>query len=67
MEGRIIEVWASLALTEWKGRFHLWEPVGGDDYSRDLKPEGFESEDKAREYARRRVRIRVAPESKPEP
>lgn len=45
-------MWADAALSIWEGRYHLWEP-DGNDYNKDVKPEGFESEDQARNYWRR--------------
>ncbi len=57
MQGEIIQVGSDLALTKWRGRYHLWEPEGGSDYTRDVKPEGFETERQAREYAVRKQKI----------
>ena len=49
MKGEVIEVWASVAMTKWNGSYHLWAPHNGDDYSRDLQPMGFPTEDRARD------------------
>lgn len=67
MKGNSVHVWADVALTIWNERYHLWEPVNGSDYTKDVKPDGFESEAAARDYWRRLKAMRKNQETDPFP
>lgn len=60
MKGRPIEIWSSVEITEYHGRYRVWQ-TDEKNYGREPKPEGFGTEKEARDYAERIARISAVP------